>query len=133
MNAMPFGPGKIRELQTRLSSRRDVLKEEVTDALQDIGGGSGVDLAGQVNDLKDASLAGMLTDMRLADMHRDIQELLDVDAALMRIQTGRYGICTDCGEEIPLQRLEVYPTAKRCRPCQEVHEKRRDVTGGVMS
>ena len=126
MNAMPFGPGESRELQVRLSARREILREEINEALQDIGPGGGADLSGQVHDLKDTSLAGMLTDMRLADMHRDIQELLDLDAALRRMQAGTYGVCTDCGEPIPLSRLDAYPTAKRCRPCQETHEKQRD-------
>jgi DnaK suppressor protein len=130
MNAMPFGPSENTLLQAQLTGRRGVLRQEVTAALQDIGK-AGAGLAGQVHDLKDESLAEMLTDMRLADMHRDIRELRDVDAALARMQTGNYGICVDCGETIPLPRLKAYPTAKRCSACQELHESRRDVNRRV--
>jgi RNA polymerase-binding protein DksA len=126
MNAMPMGPGKAREFRDRLSARREVLLQEIGAALQAIGKGTAQDFTSQVQDMSDTSLAAMLTDMNLADMHRDIQELLDLDAALARIRAGTFGTCTDCGDVIPMLRLNAYPTAKRCRPCQEAHEKWRD-------
>lgn len=124
MSAFPFANGDSRALHDKLTSRRAVLQEEIRSALQDVGKSNPKDLAGPVYDLKDESLAQMLHDVRLADMHRDIQEVLDIDAALQRMQAGRYGICTDCGRRIPLARLRAYPTAKRCRACQEQHEQR---------
>lgn len=124
MSAFPFANGDSRALHDKLTSRRAVLQEEIRSALQDVGKSNPKDLAGPVYDLKDESLAQMLHDVRLADMHRDIQEVLDIDAALQRMQAGRYGICTDCGKRIPLARLRAYPTAKRCRVCQEQHEQR---------
>ncbi len=39
-------------------------------------------------------------------------ELIDVDAALQKIENGTYGICEVSGEEIPFDRLEALPTAK---------------------
>ncbi|MBP9748999.1 TraR/DksA C4-type zinc finger protein [Patescibacteria group bacterium] len=35
-----------------------------------------------------------------------------------------YGICCDCGEDIPAKRLEAVPGAIRCRSCQEEVEKK---------
>lgn len=52
-------------------------------------------------------------------------ELGDIDAALKRIQAGTYGQCTDCGVTIAPERLNAYPTAKRCLDCQTVAERRR--------
>jgi DnaK suppressor protein len=49
-------------------------------------------------------------------------ELAAVDAALQRIATGSYGVCTTCGTQIPTQRLAVAPQAARCMPCQEKAE-----------
>jgi DnaK suppressor protein len=37
---------------------------------------------------------------------------------------GRYGICKDCGHEIPSARLEAVPEAVRCVPCQRRFEGR---------
>ena len=33
--------------------------------------------------------------------------------------------CLDCGEPIPARRREKHPTAVRCVPCQEQHERDR--------
>ncbi|MBP1968620.1 YteA family regulatory protein [Virgibacillus natechei] len=41
-------------------------------------------------------------------------ELEDINAALHAIEDGTYGICSKCGEDIPLERLEAVPTADRC-------------------
>ena len=49
-------------------------------------------------------------------------ELAAVDAALQRIATGTYGVCTSCGTHIAPQRLAVAPQAARCMPCQESAE-----------
>lgn len=35
------------------------------------------------------------------------------------------GLCEDCAEPIPVQRLEAWPTARRCVPCQVLHDKRQ--------
>lgn len=52
-------------------------------------------------------------------------ELTDVDAALARIAQGAYGVCIDCGADVPHARLIAYPTAKRCVECQEIREHKR--------
>lgn len=48
----------------------------------------------------------------------------NIDAALLAIQNGTYGICTDCEEEIPLARLKATPGATRCVPCQKEADER---------
>jgi RNA polymerase-binding protein DksA len=45
------------------------------------------------------------------------EELRAIDAALARIESGTYGVCTNCGEEISPERLETLPYATRCRHC----------------
>lgn len=44
--------------------------------------------------------------------------LVDVDAALARIQDGSYGICAKCGEEIGADRLEFRPSSIYCVRCK---------------
>lgn len=126
MSAYPFEPKASDDtLRAQLSDRRRQLQQEIREALADVTASNPREMAGAVYDLKDESLAQMLRDVRLFDMHRDIQELLDIDHAFERLSAGSYGICTDCGARIPLARLQVYPTAKRCRPCQEIHERQQ--------
>lgn len=45
-----------------------------------------------------------------------------IDLALTRIGNGSYGICTSCGGEIPLDRLEAKPSVSLCLDCQTMHE-----------
>lgn len=45
-------------------------------------------------------------------------------AALAAIEAGTYGICVDCGAEIPEGRLRALPDAVRCVPCQRVASRR---------
>jgi RNA polymerase-binding protein DksA len=41
----------------------------------------------------------------------------EIDAALARIEDGTYGTCTNCGKQIPVERLEAYPWASSCIDC----------------
>jgi DnaK suppressor protein len=51
------------------------------------------------------------------------KELESIEEALIRIESGEYGRCRDCGKWIRPARLEVMPYAVRCRACQENWEK----------
>ncbi|SHG08647.1 TraR/DksA C4-type zinc finger protein [Ornithinibacillus halophilus] len=42
------------------------------------------------------------------------KELEEINAALHAIDEGTYGICTECGADIPFERLEAIPTTDRC-------------------
>ncbi len=45
--------------------------------------------------------------------------VMQIDNALLRIESGDFGICQGCGEEIPEARLDVFPYAKYCVSCAE--------------
>jgi RNA polymerase-binding transcription factor DksA len=45
--------------------------------------------------------------------------LSDINAALARIQNGRYGSCVQCHEPIAVGRLEILPAAALCMSCQQ--------------
>jgi RNA polymerase-binding transcription factor DksA len=42
-----------------------------------------------------------------------------VERALERLHEPEYGVCADCGEDIPYARLAASPFATRCTACQE--------------
>lgn len=106
-----------------LKQRYYALREEVRQELINTDNQHFVDFAERVHDLEDASVADLLVDLQLADIDRHIQEIRDVDAALIRIAEGNYGICSDCSDDIPVARLTAYPTANRCLRCQTLYEK----------
>ena len=46
-----------------------------------------------------------------------------VEAALERIHTPEFGLCADCGADIPYSRLQAAPFTRRCLGCQAKAEK----------
>lgn len=45
-------------------------------------------------------------------------QLSDIDAALVRIEKGNYGVCAKCGNDIPAARLEFRPSSIYCVDCK---------------
>jgi DnaK suppressor protein len=56
-----------------------------------------------------------LAQMRSATLQR-------IDEAIRRLRNGTYGLCTDCGADIPATRLKALPFASLCRYCQSERE-----------
>ena len=53
------------------------------------------------------------------DLERTYRLLRQVEVALARFQTGKYGSCLKCQREIPEKRLKAVPWAVYCVECQE--------------
>jgi RNA polymerase-binding transcription factor DksA len=53
------------------------------------------------------------------------QDVEDIDAALIRLKRGTYGVCTYAGRRLPLERLELLPWADVCVDCKARAERRR--------
>jgi len=51
--------------------------------------------------------------------HLDYDQLRMINEALDRIESGDYGVCMGCEENIPDKRLTALPWARYCVPCQE--------------
>ncbi|MCS0587848.1 TraR/DksA family transcriptional regulator [Massilia norwichensis] len=56
--------------------------------------------------------------------------LHDIDAAIGRLESGGYGVCTSCGRDIPEARLLATPTVQTCIQCQEQIEKEQGTGRG---
>jgi RNA polymerase-binding transcription factor DksA len=69
-------------------------------------------------------VADLCEEMDLTVYQREVSQLNDIAAARERIRQGTFGMCIDCEAPVGIQRLEAYPTAKRCLSCQALHEKR---------
>lgn len=48
-----------------------------------------------------------------------LDQLVDIDLALKKLESGTYGLCQKCGEQIEAARLEAIPTAKICIKCAQ--------------
>jgi DnaK suppressor protein len=58
-------------------------------------------------------------EMAIHNLERQSDRLRDVQAALRRIDTGTFGTCLDCQEDIGLKRLAAVPWTAWCIVCQE--------------
>lgn len=74
-------------------------------------------------DSADAAIGDALADINLAIIDRHIRVIRDIEAARGRIADGSFGTCIDCGNAIGFERLQAYPTAKRCLVCQQQRER----------
>jgi len=45
------------------------------------------------------------------------REIRMIEAVLLRLDRGEYGICVDCGDPISDERLDVLPHTPKCRNC----------------
>ncbi len=58
-------------------------------------------------------------EMALESSRRRQQQLVKIDGAMQRLDSGDYGYCFICDEEIDTRRLAVDPTCTRCITCAE--------------
>ena len=62
-------------------------------------------------------------DLAIGNADRDSRLLVDVKAALQRIQDGSFGECIECESAISPKRLKAVPWSPRCIQCQEVADR----------
>lgn len=75
--------------------------------------------------------AQLITEQDLAVLNcdREAGVLRRIREALDRIESGGYGCCLACGEDIPRQRLKAVPWTAYCLRCQETLDQ-PETTGG---
>lgn len=95
---------------TILKTRRAELLGElhqIEDALDDA----------RPKDWEDAAVERQGDEVLEAMGSHDLAELRMIDAALMRIEDGSYGICVKCGTPISDARLATLPATPFCKSC----------------
>lgn len=111
-------------LKEMLVDRRRKMQLDVEERVRD----GRADRTNEVRDMVDLCDVGIEEELSFALLQMRTQTLAQVDAALVRLEAGRYGTCVGCGAEIPEGRLRALPFAVRCRTCEErleQHDQRR--------
>jgi len=62
--------------------------------------------------------------------HKKVPEIL---AAIQRLTEGEYGICSECGDEIGVDRLKVQPVTTVCLSCRRHMEMASQAGGRRMA
>ncbi|WP_127144031.1 TraR/DksA family transcriptional regulator [Pelagibacterium montanilacus] len=52
-----------------------------------------------------------------ASQHRRQRRIIELEAALRRLEDSEYGLCVECGETIAARRLAIDPAAAKCIHC----------------
>ena len=106
-------------LRARLQAQRDEIvnmyKQDVRAGQESADDGT-EDIVDRANNSYNRELMFSLSD-------GERQLVLQIDAALRRMDEGTYGRCANCGRQIALQRLQAVPWARFCIDCQELAEK----------
>ena len=77
------------------------------------------------NHMADAGSDAMETEQAFIHASQGSDYLLELNAALKRIEKGTYGVCEECKDKIPVKRLEAYLAARLCVECKGRLEKAR--------
>jgi RNA polymerase-binding transcription factor DksA len=115
---------RINEVRARLTSRAEELRLDVQRELRKYDDESYARLAEEVADSGDRSWSDLVSDVNLAEVTRDVEEMRDIGRALQRLAQGSYGICISCGDRIDPARQDANPAAIRCLACQSEFENR---------
>lgn len=93
--------------------RRGLNKEEVQDA-HDFGRDEG-----------DRANFSQSKEMAFLQKAQERGLLVLVEGALSRIESGTFGDCLSCGQEISIKRLNAVPWSRYCITCQELIAEQR--------
>ena len=85
-----------------------------------------------IGDDIDNSVGEQERELSLLLRDREKLHLEAIEDALQRMETGEYGFCDECGDQISRQRLLDIPLARLCITCQQ-NEERATGTGNTYS
>lgn len=106
-----------------LTHRLNHSQEKAQDTLMDISG-----LRDKIPDTVDQASSAFELGITLRMRDREAKLIRKITDALERLEDGTFGICEECGEEIPLKRLMARPVTTLCIECkkeQEAEERTR--------
>lgn len=109
----------LERLSALLHRRRRTIEEATREAQREL-----LALKEQERDPEyEESAQSELADYTLSRLiENSRRELGQIDAALTRMDEDDFGVCVDCGMDIPLERLEALPYAIRCEEDASRHE-----------
>ncbi len=119
--ATPKTSTKYPDIRRALERQRADLLEEVGDVLTQHKTPEALpDVSDQASAEEDQRFS-----MRI--MEREQNLLKKVNEALERMKSQTYGICEQCGEDIPYKRLKARPVTTFCIECKTLQEQKERV------
>jgi DnaK suppressor protein len=114
---------RYSELKQMLDERRREIHAEVQGKMRGVREeGTWGGKLNEVLDAVESAEADIQEDLEFALVQMKSETLNKINDALARLETGNYGNCFDCGEEIAEKRLRALPFAVRCKDCEQARE-----------
>lgn len=108
----------IKALRKELEAKKQELSERLARISANVRRGYEADSKERAKQQEDSEVVDALGNEARA-------EIAKITAALRRMDSGDYGVCTACGLRIEAGRLEAHPYADECIDCAEFDEKRK--------
>ena len=113
----------ILEIKRKLVSQRNVLLNEAEEALNMLPGQT------IFPDLGDQASAEIDRNFMLRLRGREQRLLKKIEEAIEKIDSGSFGVCEVCGEDIDVKRLEARPVTTMCIFCKTEQEEEEKLRG----
>ena len=110
--------GSVDALRAELQAKKQELSARLERITANLQRGFDSDSKEMAKELEDSEVVDALGNEARA-------EIAKISAALVRLDNGRYGTCSECSEPIEVDRIKVYPYADECIECATFDERRR--------
>ena len=91
------------------------LERHLNDSKEEVNGG--------VPGISDEATRTYNRQVMLNLSEKERSQLGRVEDAIQKLADGRYGVCEECGDRIPVKRLKIVPFAKFCVACKSKMEE----------
>lgn len=106
---------KLQDLKSEVLETLIAENNDFKAAVEDIGVKDLADVASNDIDARTLEAVGS----------KDKARLQRIEAALARMENGKFGVCASCGTKISNARLDAIPYVVMCISCQSTSERRR--------
>ncbi len=125
MKARGLSFAQVLNLRKDIQQQLEQLQQDVQAEQYDQRHGLRLVDSSEVRDRSEEAATNVANFASLTHISYLQQEIRDCELALQRIETGDYGICGVCNDDVELNRLTAYPMATLCLACQYKEEQRR--------
>lgn len=107
------------KMQAILLRRRDALRQSLAADMLMLGRSRLTGVHDSYDDAQESADDAVVSQLAQSES----RELRAIENALERMREGNYGVCEECGHNIPMARLQALPYAILCVGCQRGMER----------
>lgn len=115
-----------RQRYTELKRLLEERRREILAQVQDRENARRAEISGDQKGAADDDDEGVVedepTDIDIAIHNMKLETLHRIEEALVRLEAGQFGDCSECGDEISVRRLRALPFTLLCKDCDEERE-----------